>query len=669
MTNEQLEFFCSSSYERSAEFLKILNTFNRVPEEIQKKQQTRERLRNLVELWDEIDTRPLKKKGGEKKLSQKEKNTLYLLGKNENGEDASETWEITTAFRKVNYLWFDKGISYLRIMICNGLSQKELLRSYTQNPFLLQKSLFEIAKMPFRTVMYQTYKLVDNKLICSGTISKKQRRRIELVALQQDEQQGTRYWTIFGHSGYVALRTLSDEDLVGYSKNGHYASWDSENGQELLRKLKASEIVLWKGDSLGKNPSSPRKKAFRDFTSAITEKLYNTAETGNLDDGLGIMVCNTRSRTGKIAFGRKTSVPRPVEGMKKLFNQVVVLRPASGPVCWLDKEKRIYEMSAGVSRHDFLQGCYKYQGIFICGASAFGYKEGELQGWIRFAIYPENTVHGGVFVIPDKDWDSLSFLFERGLFFTPQAIEHQGLGSGIIPGNNGGFRDTCFGGLEETSPFKSAKRNQACAAAALMLQSPNTDLMREGLIGYNFPSGYIERGAKILKEKLSKIPEKDIDTSVSIMSKTFAYDMGCVCVKYGSHRSHEVKGFLATPYMKKSKTWDWKEIGEFECGDPRDSFPGSILRICPVVNKIPTFTALSPLGGHLKFEGSKIVGSAGKMSDYEIYLNCCKPFNLGLESGGSYILTARNCSDSALTGEKAKKNARTKQLEWRKLKQ
>jgi len=301
-------------------------------------------------------------------------------------------------------------------------------------------------------------------------------------------------------------------------------------------------------------------------------------------------------------------------------------------------------------------------------ASAFGYKKNELKGWIRLNVILEDGCYSaGLLVIPDDDWDSMAFLFERGLFYLPQATEHHGLIHTSVPAQNGYAHSPCCGGLEESSPFQSAKKNQSCKSAALMLMSPNLDLTRLGIIGYNFPKQYIQRGMKILESKLAKIPVSDLDTSISVMSKTASYDMGCVCVEYGKHRQHEPKGFLAVPMMNEQKIWDWTKIGEFECGNPVDSFPGSVLRICPVVKRAGLFKNHRPIGGYAVFKKGVLGETKKRLSRYEGWLNAYKPLGLGLQNDDTYVRNARNSTDRQLKGSTLEKRNRKTHLEWRKL--
>jgi hypothetical protein len=206
-----------------------------------------------------------------------------------------------------------------------------------------------------------------------------------------------------------------------------------------------------------------------------------------------------------------------------------------------------------------------------------------------------------------------------------------------------------------------------------MFTTANIDLVKRGIMGYAFPTGYVQRGMEILRKKIEKIPDHDI--AVSIMSKVVMYEMGCACVKYGKK---ENKGFIAAPILKDSKEWDWDTIGTFDCTDPLMSFPGSILRSAGVLNFSQHLIGSQPIGGYMPYNKDGVMlGTALRMSDYEKYLNAYKPLNLGIktvyedsdddEDYQASVLSKRNCSDSVFAGNYANKQGRKEFEEWRKL--
>ena len=623
--------------------------------------ETRGKRKDLLVLWDETEERNKEGKAEEAGESAQEQNTKFLKGKD---FQAESTCVIASALQGSSIPLSTSEIPFVRELLVCGVSYKGLVRLYSENPLLFYRSLAEVRQIPHKTLLYQKWTITPDKgLSCCGTANAEERKRLKWTLDGMTNRHGS--WNYLTSNPCNAFLLFNNTQLKLFAERGDFPSGVSEEWQEIGRRLTSSKVVLYNGECYGFMPS--KKPQLGEFVTKITDKLYDNADVSDLDSGLGVLVCPKRSMPGHPEWSRKVSPLRTNSHQPKTaFNQILVLRPASGSCYWLDKKMRIFESGSNTSRHAFTSRVWAYQSLSVYGASAFGYKKNELQGWIRLNM-PGSAQTGGLLVVPDKDWDAMSFLFERGLFYIPQLVEHHGVKNNYIPSHNGGLRKTCFGGLEEVSPFQRAKQNPACASAALMLQSPNLDMTRYGIVGYNFPGGYISKGMKILEKKLEKIKPLDFDTSVSIMSKTAAYEMGCVCVAYGTHRDHPVQGFLAVPERDEKGRWDWRKIGDFKCENPDSSFPGSVLRICPTVNRIGYFQNCNPIGGYRTFKGKKMDKSTSRLCHYERYLNAYKPLNIGFRSDRDYLQSDRDSSDKTMQGRDAKKGVRTKFLEWRTL--
>jgi len=638
----------------------------------------RTKLSSILSFWSTLE----KKRESKKKKETGNKALSYLLGQSADSEDS---WEVTRKLQSTTGVFGKIDLyCFTALFVLNGIDLHTLYSVYLENPLemgILLQAL-NSKDSSYKEEIYTRWAIEKNpetglrRITRDGSIPKGLiRTKLDLLIKRQDSYGR---WSYLSSNNIKMCPVLSEKELTLYADQGRTSLSNRRRGV-LQKEMASSKIVFLSGWTPGGSTlSPPRRESNSKITtwhSKVTPKLLEDAGSTDLDSGLGVLVTPKRSFVRVKPWDKNVHPPYESRHIKDSFNQVISLRPASGAPVWLDKKKRVFESGGDASRYSFTHGSHNYKGLSVVGASAVGYKKDELAGWIRIRVSTEYS--GGVLVIPDKDWDAMSFLFERGMFLIPQASEHQGLALDRVPSQNGDSHNYCFGGLEEQEPFTGARSNQACVAACLTFGSANVDLTKLGILGYAFPEGYIARGMSILKKKISKIPDHDI--AVSMMSKVVLHEMGCVCVRY---KKEGLEGVIAVPVLE-DENWIWNEVGTFDCTDPHKSFPGSVLRPSGILNTSGLLDGRRPIGGYMTYDKQGIItGYTDRLCDYEKYLNAYKPLNLGISTrydeddidydeenynSSNTCQTARTCSDKVLAGQYASKDGKTTFLEWRKL--
>ncbi len=241
--------------------------------------------------------------------------------------------------------------------------------------------------------------------------------------------------------------------------------------------------------------------------------------------------------------------------------QVLVFRVGRGRTLYIDKAYRYMEFGPSIVSNTWSNAYIGGGGIIrIIGASALGLPS--TWGWNVF-------IHSnrGVIVVPDKEWDSMIWLWEKDIVLWPHIVEAGGMHS-QMPGWNGGGLGFCFGGQHGNADYPEYAIGKLYVDGRLHSGLPNqprrAKRIQEVLIANEgnrcgemevyVPKGSFRFRLKRIKSAMQQYNKVGGDVYVATLIKVIGQEMGALCV-YNGYRSM----IWQTVYHgKKSGTWWWQ---------------------------------------------------------------------------------------------------------------
>ncbi len=392
------------------------------------------------------------------------------------------------------------------------------------------------------------------------------------------------------------------------------------------------------------------------LNQTVTKELADQIEPKKLTCQHGFIVLPSKYLASSKQKLQTTSSATTKDIKGTFFDQVLAMRIGAGTVWYMNTANRYVVIGNCLNFHSFgLSPAIDSHVIRFIGASALGFKKGEIKGW---AIHQSSN--DGLFVLniimPDEDWDLLSNAFRQGIIFYPQTVESVGLNNRLLPYVNCAIYEPCFGNLNgHGKKYRNIQdyHIQPAIASARVHSAANLDASADSFAGYVLPEGYIKTLAEIIEPTL-KTEDKRCMFDV-IMNRIINY-VGFPCLTYGNSTKKTSHSIQRPFYDQKTQRWEWIKLKDVPPPVTTEPFSKALIYLWFKL-KDANLTKTMIFGGNYSFTKGTIK-PVEPVHMYDIWYNCYKGV-YGLTGSGT-LMPKRSCKDSDCKALAALGNHRSK---------